>query len=296
MYVENTTRYKTRFIQIIEYINQNLDTSMNLEHLANIAHFSKFHFQRQFSAVMGMSAHQYIQQLRLERSAYELAFRQDDICNIAFRGHFQSQEAFSRAFKKYMGQSPLRFRKLTPWQAWHFKQQTQSDHNLRITPVSHSFNNQQVTIIDFPTTPIARLRHVGQPALVMKTVSSFIQWRRTQNNLSPKESDTFNVLYDDPNTVDANEYLFDVACSVNDKINENDVGVENALIHEGKCARLRCTGTNETMAQAIQYLYGEWLVVNEHECDDRPLFVKRVAMYPEVAMHQQVFEIFLPIR
>ena len=162
--------------------------------------------------------------------------------------------------------------------------------------MSHSYNNQQVTIIDFPTTPIARLRHVGQPALVMKTVSSFIQWRRTQNNLSPKESDTFNVLYDDPNTVDANKYRFDVACSVNDKINENDVGVENALIHEGKCARLRCTGTNETMAQAIQYLYGEWLVVNEHECDDRPLFVKRVAMYPEVAMHQQVFEIFLPIR
>lgn len=296
MHVENTQRYKTRFIQIIEYINQNLDTSMSLEHLAGIAHFSKFHFQRQFSAVMGVSAHQYIQRLRLERSAYELAFRQDDICNIAFRGHFQSQEAFSRAFKKYMGQTPLRFRKLTPWQAWHFKQQTQIEYNLRITSVSHSFNNQQVTIIDFPTTPIARLTHQGQPALVMKTVSSFIQWRKAQGNLSPKVSDTFNVLYHDPQSVPANEYRFDVACSVFSPVAENESGVENATLPHCRCATLRLTGSNEDMAQAISFLYGQWLPQSGEECSEHPLFVKRLAMYPDVAMNQQIFEIYLPVR
>ena len=295
MHLENKQRYQARFKQVVDYIHQHLDCSMNLDVLANIAHFSKYHFQRQFTAVMGVSSHQYIQQLRLERSAYELAFRQDDICNIAFRGHFQSQEAFSRAFKKYMGQSPLRFRKLTPWQDWHAKQQTLRAYNLRTISMNDSFNTQQVTIIDFPATPVARLTHQGEPALVMKTVSTFIAWRIAQGNLSPKVSDTFNVLYHDPQTVPANEYRFDIACSVFSPIAENESGVVNATLAQCRCATLKLTGSNDDMAQAISFLYGQWLPQSGEECSEHPLFVKRLAMYPEVAMHQQKFELYLPI-
>ncbi len=295
MHVENKQRYQARFKQVVDYIHQHLDCSMNLGDLAKVAHFSKYHFQRQFTAVMGVSPIQYIQQLRLERSAYELAFRQGDICNIAFRGHFQSQEAFSRAFKKYMGQSPLRFRKSTPWRKWHAKQQTQSAFNLRTISVNNSFNIQQVSIIDFPTTPIACLTHQGQPALVMKTVSTFIAWRKAQGNLSPKVSDTFNVLYHDPQTVPASEYRFDVACSVSSPIAENESGVVNATLAQCRCATLRFIGSNEDMAQAISFLYGQWLPQSGEDCSEHPLFVKRLAMYPEVAMHQQEFELYLPI-
>lgn len=289
-------RYKERFRKVIHYIHQHLDESVSLDDLAEVAHFSKYHFQRQFSAMFGLSPIQYLQQIRLERSAFELAFRAHSICDIAFNSQFQSHEAFSRAFKRMMGQSPLQFRHMTPWEKLHHSTLNLSDYNTRLLSMDFTTAEQQVEIIDFPTTNIARLSHVGEPALVMKTVAHFIEWRRAQGNLSPQQTDTYNILYDDPNNVAASDYRFDVACSVKEPISDNDVGVENAVIDGGKCARLKCVGTNEVMAQAIHYLYGEWLIDNNAECDDRPLFVKRVTMFPEVAMDQQSFEIYLPIK
>ncbi|MGB1296752.1 MAG: AraC family transcriptional regulator [Psychrobium sp.] len=289
-------RYKERYRKVIQYIHQHLDESISLEDLAKLAHLSKYHFQRQFSAIFGLSPIQYLQQMRLARSAFELAFRTHSICDIAFNSQFQSQEAYSRAFKRAMGQSPLQFRQMTPWEKLHHSSLNLSDQNTRLLSMDFTTTEQQVEIIDFPTTNIARLSHIGEPALVMKTVARFIEWRRAQGNLSPQQSDTFNILYEDPNSVVASDYRFDVACSVKQAISDNEVGVENAVIDGGKCARLKCVGTNELMAQAIQYLYGEWLVENNAECDDRPLLVKRVTMYPEVAMNQQEFEIYLPLK
>jgi len=288
--------YKKRFNNVLTHMHRFLDTPLTLDDLACVAHFSKYHFQRQFSSVMGMSPSQYLQQLRLERSAFELAFRTKPICDIAFASQFQSQEAYSRSFKKYLGKSPLNFRKMTPWEDWHSHSLSLANQHLRMFKMDEQFNVQHVEIIDFNTTNIARLTHVGQPALVMKTVSRFIEWRRMQGNLSPKHSDTFNVLYNDPNSVAPSDYRFDVACGVNAPIADNDVGVENAVIEAGKCARLTCIGSNETMAQAIHFLYEQWLLSNDAECDDRPLFVKRVTMHPEVPMTQQEFEIYLPIK
>lgn len=292
MPTKTTLLYAQRFERVLQYIHDHLDQTINLSVLANVANFSKFHFQRQFSTCFGLSASQYITQLRLDRSAHQLVFRQQSIFDIALDSHFQSQEAFSRAFKKHLGHSPLKFRRSTPWESWHFKMPASQLRNKLMQTNSSKY---YVTITHFPSTPVALLSHVGNPALVMHTVSQFIAWRKAQGNLSPKTSDTFNILYHDPATVPASEYRFDVACSTSAIITKNEIGVVNDLIDSCRCAIVRCTGSNEAMAQAIHFLYGQWLPSSNEECSDRPLFVKRVAMYPDVAMHQQVFEIYLPL-
>lgn len=292
MPTKTTLLYVQRFERVLQYIDDHIDETINLSELANVASFSKFHFQRQFSVCFGISASQYITQLRLDRSAHQLAFRQQSIFDIALDSNFQSQEAFSRAFKKHLGHSPLKFRRSTPWESWHFKMSALQLRN-KLMPTNSS--EYHVTITHFPPTPVALLPHVGNPALVMRTVSQFIAWRKAQGNLSPKTSDTFNILYHDPATVPANEYRFDVACSTSATINDNETGVVNEVIDACRCAMIKCTGSNEAMAQAIHYLYGDWLPQSNEECAERPLFVKRVAMYPDVAMHEQVFEIYLPL-
>jgi len=287
-----TSPYIQRFKRVLRYIDEHIDETINLVNLAQVANFSKFHFQRQFSACFGVSASQYITQLRLDRSAYQLVFRQQSICDIAFDSHFQSQEAFSRAFKKYLGHSPLKFRRCTPWESWHYQS---GALQLRHKIMNIDLLQHQIEITDFPTTPVALLAHHGSPALVMRTVSQFITWRKEQGDLSPKTSDTFNIMYHDPATVPDSEYRFDVACSTSKIIEDNDVGVTSDVIESCRCAMIAFTGSNEELASAIHFIYGQWLPSSGEECADRPLFVKRTAMYPDVAMHQQGFEIYLPL-
>lgn len=289
---ESHRNYHQRFKRVLAYIDDRLDDELDLTKLAEIASFSKFHFQRQFSAYLGISASEYIRQLRLERSAHMLAFRRIAICDIAFDCHFSSQEAYSRAFKKHFGVSPFKFRKATPWEAWCTRSYAVE---LRSKLMISSTVEQQVTVVEFPTTPIAVLSHYGDPSLVMQTVARFVEWRRAQGNLSPSVSDTFNIMYDDPNNVPTQTYRFDIACSVNSPVSENTSNVVNATIEGGRCAKLNVTGSNDDLAMAIHSLYGEWLPQTNYQCRDTPLFVKRVAMYPEVALHQQVFEVYLPL-
>jgi len=45
--------YVDRMHRVIEHIDQNLDQFLDLETLAEVAHFSPFHFHRLFSAWMG---------------------------------------------------------------------------------------------------------------------------------------------------------------------------------------------------------------------------------------------------
>lgn len=81
-----------------------------------MAHFSRFHFQRQFSAYCGISVWRYIQWMRLKRASYRLAYNPlEPVIDIALDAGFQNPESFSRAFKQAFSQTPSQFRKRPAW-------------------------------------------------------------------------------------------------------------------------------------------------------------------------------------
>src|SRR5262249_54637512 len=45
---------------VIEYVDEHLDASLTLEHMAAVAHLSAYHFSRQFKAAPGQPPHQYV--------------------------------------------------------------------------------------------------------------------------------------------------------------------------------------------------------------------------------------------
>jgi len=74
---------------------------MSLDTLYQIAHFSKFHFHRQFTGYTGITVNRFIQLMRLKRATYRLAFDKDQkIIDIALDAQFENPESFSRAFKQ----------------------------------------------------------------------------------------------------------------------------------------------------------------------------------------------------
>lgn len=67
-------------------------------------------FQRFFKEKMGVSPQSYSMKMRLERACYQLASGDGNINSIARECGFSDRYAFSRAFKKYIGVPPARYR------------------------------------------------------------------------------------------------------------------------------------------------------------------------------------------
>jgi AraC family transcriptional regulator len=64
--------YAERILRVLDFIQRNLDEAMTPADLARLAHFSPFHFQRIFRALVGESVMGHIRRLRLERAALRL--------------------------------------------------------------------------------------------------------------------------------------------------------------------------------------------------------------------------------
>lgn len=285
--------YQVRMNSVVDYIHDHLSENPSVEELSRVAHFSKFHFHRQFSGYIGISVLKYIQLIRLRRASWRLAFRRDDrIIAIAMSAGFENPESFTRAFKKTFGQTPSQFRKLPDWQAWRDKYQFLN--NERIRHMQAGKHNKQVNIVEFKQTRVAVLEHRGAADHLNDTISKFIRWRK-ESGLSPKTGETYNIVYDGPGNAAADEFRLDLCAAVNADVKPNPYGVITRSIPAGRCAVLRHIGPDDNIGASINYLYAEWLPQSGEELRDFPCFFHRVSLFPDVPEHEMITDIYLPL-
>lgn len=96
----------------MDYIEVRLDEVLTIGEIAKQAGYSKYHFHRIFKNNIGISISDYIRQRRLARASSALLYTNLRILDIALQNQFESQEAFTRAFKKYYRFPPGQYRKL----------------------------------------------------------------------------------------------------------------------------------------------------------------------------------------
>ncbi len=100
-----------RFKDVIDYIENNFTEKIDLEKLSKIAGFSKGHFCRLFKQITGMSAIDYINNLKINK-AFDLLKNSDlNITEIAVSCGFSDSNYFSRIFKNHKKISPLQMKK-----------------------------------------------------------------------------------------------------------------------------------------------------------------------------------------
>lgn len=78
--------------------------------IANAAGFSKFYFHRTFQREIGIPIYDYVRKRRLASAASLLLSTDTPILDIALTFRFESQEAFTRAFKSVYQLPPGRYR------------------------------------------------------------------------------------------------------------------------------------------------------------------------------------------
>lgn len=113
--IEITEEYLKRINQSILHIEENLSRDLSLNHVADIACFSPFHFHRIFKAITNETLNAFIKRRRVEKSAAVLMRNEaTSVTEVATMFGFKSTSSFSRAFKQYYEISPLAFRKASP--------------------------------------------------------------------------------------------------------------------------------------------------------------------------------------
>ncbi|MGC4090543.1 MAG: AraC family transcriptional regulator [Polyangiaceae bacterium] len=285
--------YMQRFARVLEYIDAHLEQDLSVEALSAVAAFSKFHFHRQFSELLGLGVYKYVQLVRLKRASFQLAFREQRILDVALDAGYESHEAFARAFKKNFGQTPAEFRQSPDFPAWHAKYRTLDELRREHMKTEHS--PEDVRIVNFEETRVAALEHRGDPNRVGESVRKFIEWRK-QSDLRPPLSATYNLLWNDPESTSPDQFRLDICAGTPRPVPANTHGVVEKVIPAGRCAVLRHVGSEESLFAAVHYLYATWLPGSGEEPRDFPLFLQRVRFFPDVPEREAVTDVFLPLR
>jgi len=98
------------FQRSIEYIEQNLSETLDIEDIAAKAALSPFYYQRIFGALCGMTVGEYIRARRMTLAAQELAHSDEKVIDVAFRYGYDSPDSFAKAFQRFHGITPSQAR------------------------------------------------------------------------------------------------------------------------------------------------------------------------------------------
>lgn len=283
--------YEARMRRVLEFIDRHLEEDLDLDRLSGVAAFSKFHFHRQFRASFGVSAHRYIQLARLKRAGHQLAYREGSVTEIALEAGYDAPDAFARAFRQRVGQSPSDFRKSPDWEPWLAALGPLEDARSRLMQTIYSLGDVQIR--EVATTRVAMLEHRGDPARLGASIQRFIAFRKAQG-LHPSKSPTFTVWRSERQPEVPADYSVDL-CVGTERVITGD-GITTGEIPGGRCAVLRVVGHTDDLEPAALFLYRDWLPASGEEARDFPLYCQRLSFFPEVPEHEAVAEVFLPLK
>lgn len=98
------------FNRIVEYLHDNVTSSITLDELAEESSMSKSYLIRLFQKHFGTTPAQYLTDIRLHKAAGLLKSSDRDITHICFEVGFGSVSTFDRSFKKKFGVTPRDYR------------------------------------------------------------------------------------------------------------------------------------------------------------------------------------------
>lgn len=285
--------YERRMHKVLAHIDQHLDQALELRDLAEVAHFSAFHFHRLFLAWMGETLGDYLRRRRLEIAAVRLLAQPAvPVLQIALGVGFGSSEAFARAFKTRFGCSASTWREQAAQQ--RLTQKTTLSVNLenlnsnpdqvlrnldqaaqsRFGHHAHSpqpkESTMQVKLIERQPTTITYLRHIGPygPSVAAFWGMTVYPWLLTNNLL---QAPRYGISHDDPCITAPEQCRYDAGVEVA----ANYQASGNAFVTTLPSGLYACAdfkGTVFEIGDAWNNVLRDWLPNSGMQLDARPFF------------------------
>lgn len=109
---ESNVEWLDRMVDSIDYLENNMESKLDMDEAAKVAYSSKFHFQRMFHMLTGVTVAEYVRKRRLTLAAQELTSSDVKVIDVALKYGYQTPEAFTKAFQRLHGVRPSDVRDL----------------------------------------------------------------------------------------------------------------------------------------------------------------------------------------
>jgi AraC-like DNA-binding protein len=98
--------------EIVSFVEENIDKKITVSELAEMSRWKEQHFIRVFFDYIGETPYQFVLRKKVIRAKTLICETDNSISGISFDLGFQSYGNFCNAFKKIIGQTPTKFRKV----------------------------------------------------------------------------------------------------------------------------------------------------------------------------------------
>lgn len=243
----STTEEYHRCVNIvIEYINNHLGEEIDLEKLAEISHFSPYHFHRIMKAFLHEPLGAFIVRTRIETAARLLRYSTMSVSDIAYQIGYGSPSSLSKIFKQFYGISPNEYR-------------NNKDHvimkPLEINPaldVTMEVREQQPKQVIY-------VRLTG----AYMALAYCEAWKKLYAYVSEEKIDTrymeyICIYHDDPKVTEPKNLRTDVCFTVPSPAQpRGEIGVKE--IPGGKYLIFRYKGPYANLGAVYDTIYGHWI-------------------------------------
>lgn len=272
--------YMDRIQAVLHFIEDNLDQEMNLEMLAEISNFSKYHFSRVFSAVINKTPITYLTERRLLHAVTYLKTTNKTMLEISSLCGFSSISSFNSSFKKLFKTTPSGMRR--SMQEHSNNQLMSGNIQEELSPSKNyygSINNNNnflrrvwemnIEVKELPSYKVAFVRYFGSYLETYKAWGTLGTWAE-KNNLFPPTQYFIGISLDDPNVTDEYSCRYDACVTLPNEFSiEGDSSIEFKTLPGGFYALYKFYDTIDKFAIAYQCVYGQWLPNSDYEPDDR---------------------------
>ena len=273
---ESRSEYARRFHRVTEHIDRHLDAPLDLATLADVAHFSPFHFHRLFAAWMGETLGDYLRRRRIEVAATRLAAQPRlPVLQVALSVGFGSSEAFAHAFRSRFGMSASAWRRQAALRkvdqvdrkSDQASVAAQGDDDGSPSEQAYTMN---VQLIDREPMRIAYLRYTGPygPPLGRFWKQRVMPWIE-ESGLGNRPM--VGISHDNPGVTAPDKCRCDVGVEIDDDhVATGDEQI--TVIPGGRYAVTRFSGTADTVHRTWEAMMREWLPASGYQLDARPMF------------------------
>ena len=282
--------YMARINRVVDHIDRNISQNLGLEELARVAHFSPFHFHRIFHALVGETLNSFIQRVRLERAANQLADNpKKSITAVALDCGFSGSAAFARAFKERFGVSasewregeiPLRRKigktKSKGGQTVRKKGKERggtSGYPVRVKNLERrqrevSKLRFEVEVKELPELDVAYIRHVGPFQGVAGAFERLMRWAGPRGLIRFPETKVLAVYHDNPDITETDKLRSSACLTVPpDTKAEGEIG--RMKIPGGLFAVARFEIAPTEFGDAWNAFMRDWLPESGYQPDER---------------------------
>ncbi|MEC3433740.1 AraC family transcriptional regulator [Bacillus thuringiensis serovar nigeriensis] len=289
---QSRNEYLRRIYKVQDYIESNINDSLSIEELADVAGFSKFHFHRIFKGIVNESLSRYVNRLKLERATHLLTYRTDmTITDIAYHFGFTDSAVFSRTFKNYYGVSPSQYRNYNSKNCKDVRGISQYNECKKV--------RGNVEIVTADDINVAYIRHIGTyeelTIAFPEMIEKLFHYAAKQNYHVFDDTKVLTIYHDHHEFTEEYHLRTSLCVTISDEstVETNDVGI--MVIPSGKYAVGHFEICQDEYKRAWDFIYGEWLPNSGYKPRDLyPFEVYRndPKQHPK---HKHIVDIYVPI-